>query len=139
MFDKNYEDRLAVWSDFRQALEDSQDPYQDVINFYQPAPTVSIHCDPFDQDRWPTPWELILENQYCDFSRVLGYCFSLQLTERFSGSNFEIHITTSEEKPYLYLLIIDNKTVLGYNESMPVAYNDIKSVLESQVIYSVEN
>lgn len=139
MFNKKYEDRLAAWSDFRNTLETTDNPYQDVIDFYQRAPLVSIHTDPFDQAQWPTPWELIQENQYCEFARVLGYCFSLQLTERFSEANFEIHIVTSKEKSYLYLLIIDSKIVLGYDETKPVSYLDIQSDLESQVIYSMEN
>ena len=139
MLNKKYEDRLAAWSDFRNTLETTDNPYQDVIDFYQRAPLVSIHTDPFDQAQWPTPWELIQENQYCEFARVLGYCFSLQLTERFSGANFEIHIVTSKEKSYLYLLIIDSKIVLGYDETKPVSYLDIQSDLESQVIYSMEN
>ena len=84
MFDKTYEDRLLAWSKFRQGLETSTDPIQDVIDNYNTAPTVSIHTDPWNQDSWPSPWQLILENQYCEFSRVLGMCYSLQLTERFN-------------------------------------------------------
>ena len=114
MFCKKYEDRLLAWSEFRQNLETSKDPIQDVIDLYSTAPTVSIHTDPWDNSMWPTPWELVKENQYCEFCIVLGMCYSLQLTDRFSGSDFEIHIVIDKENSmFNYLLYID-KSLISY-------------------------
>jgi len=81
MFAKKYEERLISWNQFRQNLELSDDPFGDVIEFYKQAPSVSMHTDPFHSEAWPDPWQLLLENRYCDFTRVLGYGYSLQLTE----------------------------------------------------------
>lgn len=134
MFEKQYEDRLAVWRDFRETLEVHDDPLQAVMDFYDRAPRVSIQTDPWDQNTWPTPWELVNENQYCDFARVLGMCYSLQLTDRFKGSRFEIHIgieTTSSS--LMYLLFVDEH-VIGLGES----YDHCSAVPEtfiSQKIY----
>jgi hypothetical protein len=58
MFNRNYEERLALWSTFRDTLELSEDPIQEAIDFYKDAPTVSLNADPFDSGNWPTPWEL---------------------------------------------------------------------------------
>ena len=66
MFDKNYDQRLVAWSHFRKSLESSNDPFKDTLDFYNKAPTVSIHTDPYDKTTWPTPWELLQENMYCD-------------------------------------------------------------------------
>ena len=82
---KKYEDRLASWSDFRKVLETSKDPVQEAISYYDNAPRVSINTDPWDQKTWPTPWELVAENQYCNFCILLVMCYSLQLTKRFTG------------------------------------------------------
>ena len=81
MNDLNYEQRLSEWSTFRDSLEASEDPLQDVINYYNKIPTVSIQTDPYTPSTWPSPWELINENMYCDFCRVLGMCYPLQLTD----------------------------------------------------------
>ena len=117
MQDKKYEERLSEWSEFRKTLEDSQDPLQDVINFYNTIPLVSIHTDPYDKNTWPTAWELIHDNQYCDFCIVLGMYYSLQLTERFSGEKFEIHIGVDRDKTdYFYLLVVGDR-VLGLNRT----------------------
>ena len=111
MFEKNNDQRLQEWSEFRNTLEASSNPIQDTIDFYSQAPTVSIHTDPWDETTWPTPWELVQENQYCDFCIVLGCCYSLQLTERFSGTDFEIHIIIdSKNSATHYLLHVTTKS-----------------------------
>lgn len=139
MFDLKYEDRLQSWSCLRQDLETSNDPLQHVIDFYSMAPRVSIAVDPWDETRWPTPWELVFENQYDDFCTVLGQCYSLQLTDRFKGSSFEIHIgIDKEESRTCYLLIIDNSKVLGWNETY-VSLDDLPKSLVSQKIYTMPN
>lgn len=137
MFNKTYEERLVAWSLFRSTLENSATPIQDVIDYYTATPTVSIYTDPWARETWPNPWELIHENQYCDFCRILGYCYTLQLTERFKYSNFEIHISTSQVLAYHYLLYVDNETVLGYDSKKSVAASDIKSLLQPQIIYQM--
>jgi len=136
MFAKSYEERLQSWAKFRDSLEDSSDPLSKVIQFYAQAPSVSIHTDPFDQDAWPDPWELILENRYCDFTRVLGYGYSLQLTERFKGATIEIHICTDNVLGYMYLLFVDD-FVLGYEEKAAVKKEDLPEDLHSQHIFAL--
>lgn len=134
MFNKKYEQRLELWAKFRETLEDSQDPLVDTIDFYRQSPTVSIHTDPWNPESWPTPWELINENQYCEFTRVLGWCYSLQLTDRFNGSKFEIHIITDNCLSYKYLLFVDD-FVLGYKEGEVVHRNNLPKNLKSQQAY----
>ena len=137
MFDLKYEDRLLAWSCLRQELEVSDDPFQHVIDFYSKAPRVSIATDPWDKTRWPDPWEMVFENQYDEFLTVLGQCYSLQLTDRFKGSPFEIHIgIDSENSRTCYLLIIEKQTVIGWSDT----YVDIKEIpknFESQKIYTM--
>ena len=67
-------------------LETSTDPIQDVIDNYNTAPTVSIHTDPWDQRPGQTPGSLYKRISTVSSARVLGMCYSLQLTDRFNGS-----------------------------------------------------
>lgn len=134
MFEKKYDKRLESWANFREKLEDSEDPLREVIKFYKQAPYVSIHTDPWNKESWPDPWELVYENQYDDFCRVLGMCYSLQLTERFKGSNFEIHICTFNGLGYMYLLFIDDY-VLGFDDNKPLLRESLPSDIRSQEIY----
>lgn len=137
MFDLKYEDRLLTWSNLRQELETSNDPFQRLIDFYSKAPRVSIATDPWDDTLWPDPWELIYENQYDEFCTVLGQCYSLQLTDRFKDCSFEIHIGIDNENSSThYLLVIDKSTVLGWNNlCIPVA--QLPQTLVSQTVYTM--
>ena len=136
MFHKNYEQRLNSWSSLRQKLEVAADPFQEVIDFYKQSPYVSVHTDPWSQDMWPDPWELVYENQYDEFCTVLGMCYSLQLTDRFKGSEFEIHICTLESLSYVYLLFVDDY-VLGYDNNKVVLKKELPMDLQSQTVYAM--
>ena len=115
---QKYEDRLASWQEFRESLETVDNPLQSVLDYYDQAPRVSINTDPWDNATWPDPWELIHENQYCKFCTVLGICYSLQLTERFKGSNFEIHIGIDRKKSRTVFLLMIDDIVIGWNEGL---------------------
>jgi hypothetical protein len=138
MFDKNYEEQLILWSEFRNHLEQSQTPLEDTVSFYSTSPNSSLNTDPWDQACWPSPWELLQENQYCSFTRVLGYCFSLQLTERFTGSEFEIHISTDDEKGYLYHLVLDKNWALG-SEKIILTYEKFAKKYKPHLVYDMTN
>jgi hypothetical protein len=138
MFGKKYEQRLAAWSEFRNKLEASEQPFHDVEMFYNQAPTVSIHTDPWDNKTWPSPWELVQENQYCDFCRVLGMCYSLQLTERFSRSKFEIHIIIdTKNSATLYLLHVDD-IVIGHRNGEYVHAGNLPKYYDTKKIYHMD-
>lgn len=112
MFDKTYEQRLALWRSFRESLETADNPIQLAIDFFKRAPQVSMAADPYTQSTWPDPWEMIKENSYCEFVKILAICYTLQLTDRFSHSHFEIHITQDKQRSSTdYLLFIDDRVV----------------------------
>jgi hypothetical protein len=134
MFEKRYEKRLESWAHFRESLEDSEDPLREVIRFYKQAPHASIHTDPWNREAWPDPWELLHENQYDDFCRVLGMCYSLQLTERFKKASFEIHICTLNSLGYLYLLFVDD-FILGLDDKKPILKHQLPNDIRSQQTY----
>ena len=133
---QKYEDRLASWNQFRETLEQVADPIQETLDFYNQAPRVSINTDPWDNATWPDPWELVLENQYCTFCSVLGTCYSLQLTERFKGSNFEIHIGIDRNNSRtVYILKIDN-IVISWNDG-DANITELPTTLQTEKIYAM--
>ncbi len=139
MFDKKtYEDRLSSWVEFRKTLETSESPYESVLDYYTQANLVSIQVDPFDKESWLGPWDLILENEYCNFAVILGIAYTLQLTERFSQSNFEIHIITDYTNSELkYLLYID-EMVIDYQHNKVILSKDILPNCRIEKIYKLE-
>lgn len=117
MFNKSYYERLRSWKQLRELVETSDTPFNDVLDFWRMAPLGRPYTDPYNSDLWPTPWELIHENIYCEFLQILGICYTLQLTERFSSSSFEIHITLDKKQDdIVYLLFVDNQAIGYYND-----------------------
>jgi hypothetical protein len=133
MFDKKYEERLALWREFRESLEVSDDPIQEAIEFYRYAPTTNFSTDPYTPSMWPDPWEQLQENQYCEFGKILAICYSLQLTDCFLGSTFEIHITQDREKSATYYLLFVDDRVIGYDGDRHVHRENLPNRLHSQL------
>ena len=135
MFDKKFEDRMRLWSEFRSTVETSADPLGSVINFYKKAPLVSIQADPRDKNTWPDPWELLYDNQYCNFCIILGICYTLQLTDRFKDTDFKIHICTNTEDSEVKYLLYVGDNVIGYDMNKVVSKFEIPDSIFFETSY----
>ena len=130
--------RLTTWYTFRQHLEESPDPFSDVAKFFRRLPRVKFYTDPYDSSRWPTAWELIDENEYCEFNLILGMCYTLQLTERFKNSRATINVAFDTiNKTVYYLLLIDDK-VYGCEDEEWIEVKDLPKSLTMQKIYPMK-
>lgn len=137
MFDKKYEQQLTLWREFRHSLETSSNPLEDTVNFFRSAPLVAIQVDPWTPENWLTPWELIHENQYCDFSKILAICYTLQLTDCFMDEDFEIHIVTNNKESTTHYLLFVQERVIGYDWTRIVDKSQLPTDLQSQRVYSM--
>lgn len=137
MFDSFGNERLTKWKQVRDELERDPTAFQTVIDLWARAPFVSPFLDPNQPNSWPDPWHLILDNRYDDLAICLGIMYTLQLTQRFMGSRYEIHMSiNSQEKEPLYFLVVDQKNVLNHCYRTVSDLSAIKSI-ESNIIWSV--
>jgi hypothetical protein len=137
MFDLPYEEKVEEWRNIRLSLETSHNPIQDVINFAMSAPTVERDINPWHQQEFPQPWDLIQQHRYTDFCRILLICYTLQLTDRFSTEKFEIHICTdADSSERLYLLHIGEQ-VIGYDNSCAIQIDKLPETVVSNRIYEM--
>ena len=137
MFDKKYEDRLALWREFRSELETATDPIQEAIDFYNRAPSCKIAADPFTPSTWPTAWELLEENNYCAFVKILAICYTLQLTDVLSQASYEIHITRDREKSATYYLLYVDNNVIGFDTETYVHRSKLPNTLRSELVHAL--
>ena len=121
MFDLYNNDRLIKWKQFRDSIETSQTPLEDVAHLWSRAPFVSSYLNPFTPDKWPDPWHLVLNSKLDELAIVLGMLYTLKLTQRFIASRFEIHMSTTEASKYSkYFLVVDNHVLnLEYGCVLP--------------------
>ena len=128
MFDKSIDDRLSFWSAHRTELEDSSDPLNDVWEFWKSAPYIPYNrnIDPFNQRSWPTPWDIIVENKYDDFTKSLMIAWSLRYTTRFKNSKIEIKTLVDKKKNCYYNVVcVDDSWVINYNDNGPTSIEDL--------------
>ena len=137
MFEKQYEERMTLWREFRSSLEGSPDPIQEAIDFYSHAPPCRLATDPFDRQTWPNPWELLEENTYCAFVKILAICYTLQLTDVLKRSNYEIHITRDYKNSETYYLLYVGDNVVGFTGESHVRRDKLPTTLRSECVYSL--
>jgi len=137
MFHKKYEERLVVWREFRIGLETAADPIQQTIDFYNQAPPCALGADPFTPSTWPTPWELLEENNYCSFVKILAICYTLQLTDVLSQAHYEIHITRDNENSETYYLLYVDDIVIGFNGDTHVHRSKLPTTLRSELVHAL--
>ncbi len=112
MFDLDQTSKLKAWKEFRQALETSETPLQDVATLWSRAPFVNPFLDPNNPSKWPDPWKLILDGKFDELAIALGICYTLTLTERFKDQKIEIH-TSMFSGESRYIVVVNNCDVLN--------------------------
>lgn len=139
MFDLSAQDRLTEWRRFRDNLESSQTPLEDVAKLWSKAPFVSAYLNPTEPDHWPDPWKLVLDNKLDDLAIVLGMLYTLKLTQRFMNFHFEIHMATLEnQKEKNYFLVVENE-VLNLEYGSVVGINELGRYTTSKIWTSGTN
>ena len=125
MFNLHGNDRLAEWKRFRNQIEVSSCPLQDVANLWSTAPFVPNYLNPYDNNHWPDPWRLILDGRFDNLAICLGMLYTLQLTQRFMHSQYEIHMSNIPKmKDPAFYLSIDRSFILNYTYKQVVPYDD---------------
>ena len=114
VFILDYPTRLKAWSDLRTNLQNLslEAKCVEVDKFWQSVPiqTYYLHTD-YIKD-WPTPWELISDNVYCNYARALGMIYTLLLT---GTKNLELVEAKDDNSNEVILVLVDDaKYVLNY-------------------------
>ena len=123
MFNQSTDDRLSAWAKHRLCLESSKEPFQETWDFWKSAPFTPYNnkIDPYYQDAWPNPWEIIVHNRYDDFTKSLMIAYSLKLTKRFSNSQINIKILLDNEQKIRYNSVnADYHWFINYRDDGPV-------------------
>jgi len=136
VFDRHGTQRLTAWKEFRDSLETSDTPLEDVAMLWSQAPFVSPYLNPETPDEWPDPWHLILDLHLDDLAITLGMLYTIKLTQRFKDTSCDIHTSKFEtDKHPRYCLIIDNKSVLNFEYRAVLDINSLQNV-ETRLVWS---
>jgi hypothetical protein len=110
----DYETRLLNWSALRKNLTNlSLDRIcVEVDAFWQKTPIQNYYLHRDFIPQWPDPWQLLLDNVYCQYARGLGMIYTLWLLGIQAIDFVEAKDDNNNE---VVLVIVDNaKYVLNY-------------------------
>jgi hypothetical protein len=115
--------RLQAWRDWRLSLIDLpiDDVHQEVATWWKFVPLVNKTFDPWRQETWPDPWELIGSGSFCPNAQGLGIFYSLVLAK----IDCDLMLAIIEETPRL-LVTLPNKKLLNYYDGEVVDIGNAK-------------
>ena len=137
MFELKFEDKVKVWRNLRDQLETHPRPYESVLQFVNKLPISAKKPNAWDPKAKVEPWHLIEKSEFTEYEIAQLIAYTLQLTDRFSGAEIEIHISKDTQKDNLvYLVYLDRGIILGYyNEAITV--DELPKHVVSQKIYKL--
>jgi hypothetical protein len=138
MFELEIDDRFTAWSLLRKQIDESTTPLNDLIAFWSLTPfTAHNHnIDPYYPASWPTPWEIIVDNTYDDFTKAIMMGWTLLLTNRYKDSSICVKTLVDNDHNRLYnVVVVDNHWALNYQDNQVIDADSIPSLyrLENQV------
>jgi hypothetical protein len=113
IFQLEYETRLQSWHDLKEDVRVSELKSKSIKidNWWQNAPTVNHYLHLKDTQNWPDPWELLVENLYCNVAKALGICYTLCMT---GEKNFKMVTATDQLGNDVVLVLVDDTYILNY-------------------------
>lgn len=141
MFNLSIDDRLSSWSKFRADLDHSSQPLEDVWEFWRQAPYIPYNnkIDPYYQASWPSPWEIIVDNKYDDFTKALMIGWTLKLSNRYKNSSVTIKTYVDKAKNSVYNIVyIDDYWLINYTDNGPVSGEILPESFSLQNIIEVK-
>jgi len=136
MFKLDTDGRLSAWAAFRSKLEKDPDPLYSVWHFWNKAPFIPYNnkIDPYNQKSWPSPWEIIVDNRYDDFTRALMIAYTIKYTNRFANVPIELHSIVDKHNNLSYNIVsVDDEWVINYSDNGPISWRFLPDS------FSVEN
>lgn len=119
-FNKAPEQRLLAWKKWRESLQNSSvtSLAESVARTWSHAPLSSHYLAPDDPNSWPTPWQLVHDNIYCDLARVLGMFYSISLLKQNINVQLRIYV---DNNGWINLLSLEQeKYILNWNHGLVV-------------------
>ena len=135
-------ERIAHWRDFRKSLDAmSLDlAIQATTEFWHSCPFNPYYLDPEDPESWPSAWELVAENYYCDLAKALGIVYTIHFSQHSTNLNLnpQIHIYNDTESGYVYNLSVfaQGKYVVNFIDNTVVNIESINKKLKLKRCYN---
>ena len=109
--------RLAAWKQVRIDVQKSNNIEEKInvaLKFWRMAPLENPILDWDDSSKWPTPWELIHNNHFCDSTLSLALAYTLVLSDPESFSDIKLLLITDRLNHIQKIIVKTNNIILNY-------------------------
>ena len=134
-------ERIACWRDFRKSLDSLsfEDALLRVAEYWQSCPYNAHYLDPEKYHNWPTPWELIAENYYCDLAKACGMLYTIYFTQHKSTIEADIRVykDTQTDVEYNLAVFSQGKYMLNFRDGTVVNIESINKNLAQKYCFSI--
>ena len=119
MWYSDFADRLQAWSELRTSCQELplEDALTQINEFWQRTPWVAHYLHWDDIETWPSPWELLDDNTYCELARGLGILYTLSLVDHKDLKSAELFLT---EEGYNLVQVNKLKYILNWDSEVIV-------------------
>lgn len=141
MFKLSLDERLSSWAKFRSELKDFENPLHRVMEFWQRAPYIPYNrqIDPYYKKDWPTPWEIIEENKYDDFTKAVMIGWTLKYSEKYKKSKIEIRTAVDKSQNSVYNLVcVDEHWIINYGDNGVITVSELPGSFYLENIIELE-
>ena len=139
MWKLDVSERMAHWRAFRLTLGNLnlEDAIQATADFWQNCPHKPYYLDPTDPDNWPSAWELITENYYCDIAKALGMLYTIAYSAHGNNLPMKMCVYYDSETGYEYNLAIflEGKYIINLLDGQVVNNNSIDEKFKLKYCY----
>lgn len=105
--------RLQAWREWRLQLSamDTESAYEEAAIWWKFVPLVTKTFDPWREDTWLDPWELVGAGSFCPSAQGLGIFYSLVL----SGKECHLARAIVDDEVRLMVVLPGNKLLNYYD------------------------
>lgn len=123
VFQADYNYRIREWKSVRIEIRTlpTEQACVMVDDWWQRAPLINHHLHWADSESWADPWTILSENIYCTFTRAIGMCYTLMISDI---NDVKLVIATDSQSEEHNLVIVGNaKYVLNYHPKSVLSTN----------------
>jgi hypothetical protein len=128
-------ERMLSWRELRHLISSLSDEnkFEPLLEWWSKAPICAYSIDAYDCTHWPTPWELLNENNYC--TSAVGFMMAQTLIlSGFDKSRIKLVAIKSSDDERL-VVVIDSKIVLNYSYAEAFHLDEINTDFEVRESY----
>ena len=140
-YNERQDNRIISYRNWRLELEELplEEQLNKIAHDWAYVPRSMHYLTPDDPDTWPTPWELIHDNIYCDLSVCLGMFYTAILLGKTDIEKARLLVYNSKSNWINLSSFEDGKYILNWNQREVVNTEHVPAQEELKYVYSVED